>query len=220
MKRACDLIFIFLAVPVWIPLFVICFLMVWIVQGRPIFFRQLRSGRGGVPFNILKFRTMKDLRDESGQSIADSERLSPFGRTLRALSLDEIPELLNVIAGQMSLVGPRPLPVAYLERYSPFQRRRLECLPGITGWAQVNGRNQVTWEQRFELDVWYVDNRSTLLDLKILLKTLLTVLKRDGISAEGEATMTEFMGSGDPAHERRSTPVSPHSPDPARKSES
>lgn len=219
MKRLCDLILILIAIPVWIPLFVLCALAVWISLGRPVFFRQNRSGANGKPFSILKFRTMKDLRDESGQLLPDRKRMSPFGNTLRELSLDEIPELLNVIAGHMSLVGPRPLPTIYLERYSPNQRRRLECMPGITGWAQVNGRNLLTWEQRFEHDVWYVDNRSTWLDLKIIWMTIITVLKREGISAEGEATMTEFMGSVDPAQGPQSTPASPQNQDPIRKSE-
>ncbi len=220
MKRLSDLILILLAIPLWLPLFIVCLVLVWISFGRPVFFTQSRSGRSGKVFKILKFRTMKDLRDANGQLLPDEERLTAVGKMLRTLSLDEIPELFNVLAGQMSLVGPRPLPNIYLDRYSAFQRRRLDCLPGITGWAQVNGRNLLDWDQRFEHDVWYVDNQGLALDLKILWMTVVTVLKREGISAEGEATMTEFMGPSVPAPGHQSAPASPDSPDPARKSES
>lgn len=220
MKRLLDLLLILLTAPVWIPVFIICFLSVWIFLGLPVFFRQSRSGMNGHPFDIIKFRTMQDARDEAGKLLPDKDRLTPFGKALRALSLDEIPELMNVISGRMSLVGPRPLPVIYLDRYSDHQRRRLECPPGITGWAQINGRNLLTWEKRFEYDVWYVENRSLMLDLKILWLTLLIVLKREGISAEGEATMSEFMGSPSPDEAHPPIPASLRIQDPTQKSES
>lgn len=157
--------------------------------GRPLFFQQERAGRSGQPFKILKFRSM---RNGPG---SDAERLTRWGQFLRSTSLDELPELWNVLRGEMSLVGPRPLPTAYLPRYSPEQARRHEVRPGITGWAQVNGRNGLTWERQFELDLWYVENRSFWLDLKILGLTVLTVFRRDNISAPGEATREEFFGS-------------------------
>jgi len=163
--------------------------------GSPIFFAQTRPGLNGSPFRLIKFRTMTDGRDASGRLLPDSERMTRFGRFLRASSADELPELWNVVKGEMSLVGPRPLLMQYLERYSPRQRRRHEVRPGITGWAQVNGRNALSWEDKFELDVWYVDNRSFALDLKILAMTVVQVLRRQGISSEGHATMPEFTGS-------------------------
>ncbi len=162
--------------------------------GSPIFFRQVRPGLGGHPFEMLKFRTMTDERDAGGALKPDSERLTAFGRWLRATSLDELPELWNVLRGDMSLVGPRPLLMQYLPLYSPRQARRHEVRPGITGWAQVNGRNALTWPQKFELDVWYVENRSFWLDLRILWMTVMSVLRREGISAAGEATMPAFTG--------------------------
>jgi sugar transferase EpsL len=163
--------------------------------GRPVIFRQARPGLDGVPFEMIKFRTMTDQRDESGRLRPDEVRLTPFGRFLRATSADELPELWNVFKGEMSLVGPRPLLMQYLDRYSARQRRRHEVRPGITGWAQVNGRNALSWDEKFELDVWYVDNHSFLLDLKILLMTLLQVARRRGISSAGHATMPEFLGN-------------------------
>jgi lipopolysaccharide/colanic/teichoic acid biosynthesis glycosyltransferase len=163
--------------------------------GGPIFFRQVRPGKNGHPFNLVKFRTMLDAVDYGGVPLPDAERLTPFGRWLRSTSLDELPELWNVLRGDMSLVGPRPLLMQYLPLYSSRQARRHEVRPGITGWAQVNGRNALTWPQKFELDVWYVDNRSFWLDLRILWMTLVVVLRRDGISAQGEATMPPFTGS-------------------------
>ena len=159
--------------------------------GVPIFFKQTRAGIGGASFDIIKFRTMR-VGDGS-----DEERLTSWGQFLRSTSLDELPELWNVIKGEMSLVGPRPLPTAYLERYSTEQARRHNLLPGITGWAQVNGRNGLTWERQFELDLWYIENRSFLLDLKILGLTLLTVIRRENISEEGQVTRTEFLGTQD-----------------------
>src|SRR5690625_5196018 len=162
--------------------------------GKPVFFRQKRPGLHGKIFEMRKFRTMTDERNDEGKPLPDAERLTAFGRFLRATSLDELPGLWNVLRGEMSLVGPRPLLRQYLERYSPEQARRHEVKPGMTGWAQVNGRNAVSWEEKFEFDVWYVDRISFGLDLKILWLTVWKVFQRDGISAEGEATMGEFMG--------------------------
>ena len=173
-------------------------LLTWQVSrklGKPAFFRQVRPGREGRPFELIKFRTMTNARDASGQLLPDAERLTPFGRFLRSSSLDELPELWNVLKGEMSLVGPRPLLVEYLPLYSVEQARRHEVRPGITGWAQVNGRNALSWEEKFKLDVWYVDNRTLWLDIKILWLTVRKVLVRDGISAAGEATMPRFTGS-------------------------
>lgn len=160
--------------------------------GSPVLFRQERAGRGGRPFTILKLRTMTDERAADGTLLPDAQRLGPLGRTLRTTSLDELPELWNVIRGDMALVGPRPLPVSYLPRYTATEARRHEVRPGITGWAQVNGRNATTWEERLALDVWYVDHRSARLDVRILVRTALVVLGRGGISAEGHATMPEL----------------------------
>jgi lipopolysaccharide/colanic/teichoic acid biosynthesis glycosyltransferase len=163
--------------------------------GSPVLFRQMRPGLHGRPFQMVKFRTMTDERGVDGALLPDAQRLTPFGRFLRASSLDELPELWNVLKGDMSLVGPRPLLMEYLPLYSPEQARRHETRPGITGWAQVNGRNAISWEQKFKLDVWYVDNQNMWLDIKILFMTVRKVLVRDGIAAEGEATMPRFIGS-------------------------
>jgi lipopolysaccharide/colanic/teichoic acid biosynthesis glycosyltransferase len=163
--------------------------------GSPVLFRQERPGRYGRPFMMVKFRTMTDGRDAQGQLLPDADRLPPFGRWLRSTSLDELPELWNVVRGDMSLVGPRPLLMRYLPLYNERQRRRQEVRPGVTGWAQVNGRNALGWEERFEMDVWYVDNQSLLLDTRVLWITVRKVLVREGISAAGEATMQEFKGS-------------------------
>ena len=165
--------------------------------GRPAFFRQVRPGLQGKPFEMVKFRTMTDARGPDGALLPDADRLTPFGRFLRASSLDELPELWNVLKGDMSLVGPRPLLMEYLPLYSPQQARRHEVRPGITGWAQVNGRNAIGWEDKFTLDVWYVDHRSLWLDVKILWLTVKKVLVREGISAAGEATMPTFKGNND-----------------------
>ena len=164
-------------------------------MGRPIFFTQIRPGLQGRPFKIYKFRTMRNAVDKKGRLLPDAERLTNFGKFLRTTSLDELPELWNVLKGDMSLVGPRPLLMEYLDRYSPEQARRMEVKPGITGWAQINGRNAITWKEKFQHDVWYVDNHNLWLDVKILWLTFIKVLKREGISAEGEATMPFFMGS-------------------------
>jgi lipopolysaccharide/colanic/teichoic acid biosynthesis glycosyltransferase len=177
-----------------VPMLVLA-VMVRIHLGSPVLFRQQRPGLHGRPFMMLKFRTMTDERGPDGALKCDVERLTPFGRFLRASSLDELPELWNVLDGNMSLVGPRPLLMEYLPLYTPEQARRHDVRPGITGWAQVNGRNAISWEEKFKLDVWYVDNLSLWLDLKILLLTVKKVLLRDGISATGEATMPKFTGS-------------------------
>ena len=195
MKRLFDLLVSFLALMVLsVPLLILVGL-VRIKLGGPVFFRQKRPGLHGVSFEMVKFRTMTDDRGPDGQLLPDSVRLTPFGRFLRASSLDELPELWNVLKGDMSLVGPRPLLMEYLPLYTPEQARRHEVRPGITGWAQVNGRNAISWEDKFKLDVWYVDNRSMWLDIRILWLTVKKVLMRDGISATGEATMPKFTGS-------------------------
>jgi sugar transferase EpsL len=165
-------------------------------MGRPVLFRQRRPGRDGVPFELLKFRTMRAARSDEEEVASDGARITKLGALLRRTSLDELPELLNVLRGEMSLVGPRPLLMQYLGRYDAEQARRHEVRPGITGWAQVHGRNAVSWDDRLAMDVWYVDHRSLALDLKILAKTLLQVARADGIEHEGSATMPEFMGSG------------------------
>lgn len=163
--------------------------------GSPVLFRQVRPGMHGKPFEMIKFRTMLDAVDAQGNVLPDEVRLTPFGRFLRSTSLDELPELWNVLKGDMSLVGPRPLLMEYLPLYSTEQARRHEARPGVTGWAQVNGRNAISWDDKFKLDVWYVDNQSLWLDIKIIFLTIKKVLVRDGISAEGEATMSKFTGS-------------------------
>ena len=195
MKRLFDLVLACLGlVLLSIPLL----FLIWQIRrklGSPVFFRQTRPGRHGKPFEMVKFRTMTDARGVDGQLLPDAERLTAFGRFLRAASLDELPELWNVLKGDMSLVGPRPLLVEYLPLYSAEQSRRHEARPGITGWAQVNGRNALSWDEKFKLDVWYVDHRSLWLDIKILWLTVRKVLVREGISAAGEATMTKFTGS-------------------------
>jgi sugar transferase EpsL len=172
-------------------------ILVRIILGRPVLFRQWRPGFFGEPFTIFKFRTMLDRRDRHGALLSDADRLPPFGRLLRKWSLDELPEFFNVLRGDMSLVGPRPLLMTYLERYSDRQKRRHEVKPGITGWAQINGRNALDWDEKFELDVWYVDHVSFRLDIGILQRTVKKVIRCDGISAEGSATMREFLGSDD-----------------------
>ncbi|MDV4144324.1 sugar transferase [Shimia sp. FJ5] len=165
-------------------------------MGAPVLFRQTRPGRDGRPFQMVKFRTMRDAVDADGTPLPDSERMTPLGRFLRSSSLDELPELWNVLKGDMSLVGPRPLLMDYLPLYSAEQARRHDVRPGVTGWAQINGRNAISWDEKFALDVWYVDNRSLWLDLKIIWLTIRKVVKREGISAAGEATMSRFEGPG------------------------
>jgi len=178
------------------PVMLVVALLIRLTMGSPVLFRQVRPGLYGRPFTMYKFRTMLDIRNERGELLPDELRLTPVGRFLRKTSLDELPELFNVLKGDMSLVGPRPLLMDYLDRYTPEQARRHEVKPGITGWAQVNGRNALTWEEKFKLDVWYVDNWSLWLDIKILFMTLVKVFKREGISADGHVTMPEFKGSG------------------------
>ena len=188
MKRAFDLAIIILLAPVWLPVAAIVAWLVWVNLGRPVLFAQDRAGLNGRPFTLYKFRSMRN-----GEG-TDEERLTKFGRFLRAASLDEIPELWNVLKGEMSLVGPRPLPVRYLPRYTPEQNRRHEVLPGITGWAQVNGRNAIDWEVKFRYDVEYVERRSFGFDLRILWMTFTQVIVGKDVSHDGEATMSEFRG--------------------------
>lgn len=194
-KRLFDFVASGLGLLLLSPLLILISCMVRINLGKPIFFKQPRPGLNGKIFTMYKFRTMTDDRDKDGRLLPDEHRLPAFGRFLRSTSLDELPELLNVLKGDMSLVGPRPLLIRYLGRYDAFQARRHEVRPGITGWAQVNGRNALSWEEKFTLDVWYVDNASFALDLKILWLTISKILKREGISQDGQATVEEFMGT-------------------------
>jgi len=193
-KRLFDLVAVSLGLALLSPLMLSLALLVRLVNGKPILFRQQRPGLGGVPFTLLKFRTMNDRTAPDGSLLPDSERLTRLGRFLRAASLDELPEFFNILAGRMSLVGPRPLLMKYLDRYSPEQARRLLVLPGLTGWAQVNGRNAISWEEKFRLDVWYVDHWSFWLDIRILFMTAWKALRREGINQPGHDTAGEFMG--------------------------
>jgi sugar transferase EpsL len=195
MKRLFDLLVTSIGIVVLIPIFLLVAGTVALFLGRPVLFKQQRPGLHERPFTIYKFRTMRDARTVSGELLPDERRLTRFGRFLRTTSLDEIPELINVIKGEMSLVGPRPLLMEYLDLYTPEQARRHDVRPGITGWAQVNGRNAISWEQKFEYDVWYVDHHSLGLDLKILFLTVVNVLKGSGINAPGHVTMERFTGS-------------------------
>ncbi len=194
-KRLFDLLFTTLALVILSPFLLITAVLVRIFHGKPVIFAQKRPGYQGMPFSIYKFRTMTDARDRNGNLRPDAERLTRLGRFLRSSSLDELPELFNVLRGEMSIVGPRPLLMQYLERYTPEQARRHEVLPGITGWAQVNGRNALTWDDKFRLDVWYVDHWSLWLDIRIIFLTIWKVFKREGISQPGHATAEEFMGN-------------------------
>jgi lipopolysaccharide/colanic/teichoic acid biosynthesis glycosyltransferase len=194
-KRFFDLVIVISTAFLWLPLIAALAGCSAIFLGRPVFFTQMRPGKGGKPFKILKLRTMTEGVDAQGALLSDAERLTTFGKFLRSTSLDEFPEIVNVLKGDMSLVGPRPLLMEYIDRYTPEQARRHEICPGITGWAQVNGRNTICWEDKFTLDVWYVDHRSMLLDIKILWMTITKVFKRDGISEDGHATANKFMGS-------------------------
>jgi lipopolysaccharide/colanic/teichoic acid biosynthesis glycosyltransferase len=193
MKRFFDLVAVILTFPLWMTLLLSVAVIVFAVEGSPVFFIQERAGLKGKAFRLLKFRTMLP---ETGvkENDTDEKRLTRLGRFLRKTSLDELPQLFNVLGGSMSLIGPRPLPLRYLPRYSAFQNRRHEVLPGITGWAQINGRNTLDWNTKFEYDVWYVENRNLFLDFKIFCKTLFSVLRREGISSENSETMTEFEG--------------------------
>ncbi len=189
-----DLTLITLGAPLIVLVLALLALTVRVKLGAPVFFTQNRPGKDGKPFRLVKFRSMTDARGADGQLLPDADRLTPFGRFLRASSLDELPELMNVLAGEMSLVGPRPLLMDYLPLYSPLQARRHEVLPGITGYAQINGRNAISWPEKFALDVWYVDHHSVKLDIQIILATVQAVIKRDGITAKNSATMPRFEG--------------------------
>lgn len=193
------------------PLFVGVSVLVWLSMGHPILYRQQRPGRFARPFMLLKFRTMSDRREASGQLLPDADRLTRVGRMLRATSLDELPQLWNALRGDISLVGPRPLLMEYLPRYSPEQARRHDVMPGITGWAQVNGRNGINWEKKFEHDVWYVDHWSLWLDIRISFRTICRVFRRQGISSKNHATMPEFMGSRHSACEMGTVSISSES---------
>ena len=193
-KRIMDISGALIGLTFFSPVLITIFLIIQYKMGSPALFRQSRPGLSGKPFQMIKFRTMLDTLDADGNPLPDEERLTKFGRFLRSSSLDELPELWNVLKGDMSLVGPRPLLEEYLPLYSPKQGRRHEVRPGLTGWAQVNGRNAISWDAKFELDVWYVDNRTMWLDLKIIWLTVHKVIKRDGIAAAGQATMPKFEG--------------------------
>ena len=195
LKRVIDVIAAAAGLALLSPVLLLVAVAIRLSMGRPVLFRQVRPGWREEPFSLVKFRTMADLRDASGNLLPDGERLTPLGEILRRLSLDELPQLWNVLRGELSLVGPRPLLMEYLPRYSPFERRRHDVKPGITGWAQVHGRNGLTWERRFALDVWYVDHWSLGLDLRILMLTVRAVWRREGISQAGYATMTKFLGT-------------------------
>lgn len=194
-KRAIDILGAGIGLIVLSPILLSVSFAIWMKMGRTVIFRQQRPGIYGKPFYIFKFRTMTNDVDDNGKLLPDDQRLTRLGDFLRRSSFDEFPELLNVVRGEMSLVGPRPLRMSYLEFYSDEQARRHDVLPGITGWAQINGRNAITWEEKFALDVWYVDNCSLLLDIRILLSTFIKVIKREGISAEGSVTMPSFSGN-------------------------
>ena len=196
LKRLFDITAASVGVFLLSPLMMLIGLLVAVFMGRPVLFRQQRPGLNGEPFTLLKFRTMNEGAGPDGTPLPDSERVTQFGHFLRSTSLDELPELINVLRGEMSFVGPRPLLVRYLRRYSPYQMRRHEVVPGLTGWAQVNGRNTLSWQEKFELDVWYVDHQSLRLDLTILALTLWRIVKRDGIDHPSGVGAPEFMGNG------------------------
>lgn len=196
LKRLFDIFFSLGWLLIFSPLLLGVAIAVRLKLGSPIFFIQERPGKDGKPFRMVKFRTMTDERDASGNLLPDEIRLTKFGKLLRSTTLDEFPEMWNVLCGDMSVVGPRPLLMRYLPRYNAFQARRMEAKPGVTGWAQVNGRNALSWDEKFAMDVWYVDNQSFWLDLKIVVQTFFVVFRRRGISSEKAATMEEFMGNG------------------------
>ncbi|WP_026377292.1 sugar transferase [Aestuariibacter salexigens] len=197
MKRLFDILISFTALLALSPVIVVLYVLIAVKMGRPVLFVQTRPGLHGKPFNMVKFRSMTDAKDAQGNLLPDAERLTPFGKFLRASSLDELPGLWNVLKGEMSLVGPRPLLMEYLDKYTPEQARRHDVRPGVTGWAQVNGRNAISWQQKFSYDVWYVDNQSLWLDVNILFMTVLRIFRRDGISQQGHATMQKFTGNED-----------------------
>jgi len=196
-KRVFDVLFSLIAVIILSPVFIVVSIVLAISDGFPVFFTQTRPGKNRNPFDLHKFRTMKVVRNQNDELSTDSERITKFGNFLRITSLDELPELFNVLKGEMSIVGPRPLLMQYLGRYSDEQSRRHEVLPGITGWAQINGRNAISWEEKFRLDVWYVDHWTLWLDFKIIVQTIWKVIKGEGISQPGRATMDEFMGNAE-----------------------
>lgn len=195
MKRLIDIVLSLIGLILLAPVFLLLYCLVRRQLGKPVFFKQIRPGRFSKPFELIKFRTMLEIKNADGNILPDADRLGSFGQKLRVSSLDELPELWNVLKGDMSLVGPRPLLMEYLPLYSKEQLRRMDVRPGLTGWAQVNGRNALSWEQKFDLDIWYVDNCSTFLDIKIIVLTIFKVLSRDGISAQDNATMPKFKGS-------------------------
>jgi len=196
-KRVMDIILSMIILLVFSPLMLIVGVVILLSQGRPILFFHERPGKDGQPFRLIKFRSMRNLKDKKGKLLPDGERITRFGNFIRKTSIDELPEFCNVLRGEMSLVGPRPLLMKYLERYSAQQYRRHEVLPGITGWAQVNGRNAISWDEKFKLDIWYIDHWSIWLDIKILFLTIWKVVTGEGISQPGRATMDEFMGNED-----------------------
>ncbi len=195
LKRIFDVIVSVVALILLLPVFFVVMILVRIKLGSPIFFRQVRPGKDGKPFEMIKFRTMLNAYDEYGKPLPNDLRMTSFGKKLRSTSLDELPELWNVLKGDMSLVGPRPLLVEYIELYSSEQARRHEMRPGVTGWAQVNGRNSISWDEKFKLDVWYVDNQSFLLDIRILFMTVFNVFRREGITHKGDVAMPKFTGT-------------------------
>ena len=194
LKRFFDVMMSLVLIIAFFPIFVLLVLVIRFKLGAPVLYKQVRPGLNGKPFEMVKFRSMSNTKDADGNALPDEQRLSSFGKFLRSTSLDELPELWNIFRGDMSFVGPRPLLMEYLPLYSPEQLRRHDVRPGITGWAQVNGRNSISWPERFKLDLWYVDNQSVLHDVRILLKTVYKVLSREGISADGQATMQKFTG--------------------------
>lgn len=196
LKRTVDLIAALAMLALAAPVMLVVAVLIYLGMGRPVLFRQLRAGYKGKPFVLIKFRTMREAFGPDGRPLPDARRITRLGRLLRRTSLDELPQIVNVLRGEMSLIGPRPLLVRYLDRYTPEQARRHDVKPGLTGWAQVHGRNALSWEERFALDVWYVDHWSLRLDAKIVLLTIWRVLRGEGISPAGEATMPEFLGSG------------------------
>lgn len=202
MKRLMDIIGALVGLVLFSPILGILYLWIRRDMGTPVLFRQDRPGQNAIPFRMIKFRSMRDAMGTDGQPLPDADRITPLGQKLRSTSLDELPGLWSVLKGDMSLIGPRPLLMDYVPLYSPEQARRMDVRPGVTGWAQINGRNALSWDEKFELDVWYVDNRSFWLDLKIIWLTVRKVLVRDGISADGEATMPKFEGNQKPSQKR------------------
>lgn len=196
-KRLLDIILSAIILILASPLLLLTAVLIFLSYGAPIFFKHERPGKDGLPFKLIKFRSMRDARDQKGNILPDAERITRFGRFIRRTSIDELPEFYNVLRGDMSLVGPRPLLMQYLKRYSVEQARRHDVLPGVTGWAQINGRNAISWDDKFKYDLWYIDHWTFWLDVKIIFLTIWKVLKGDGVSQPGRATMDEFMGNSD-----------------------